>query len=412
MLVSSAGDLIMLFLGLELISIPTYILLFIGKPSRGSEESAAKYFFLSVLSSAFLLYGFATLYGLSGEIEFAAIAASLGGATERVMWPLLPVAMIMILAGLAFKISAFPFHFYAPDVFQGTTNFNAAVLAVVPKMAGVVALVRLLVAAFPRESAVAWQLVIILAVVTMTVGNFAALWQQNIKRLMAYSSIAHAGYLLIGLAAAMGTGIGSRQGEDAVAAMVFYVVAYAAATLGTFAGIAYLSDDDESFSNVADLAGIGQGYPVIALGLAICMFSLAGIPPLAGFWGKFALFKSALDVGFLGPEMPRVWFITLCVIGALNAAAAAAYYLRIVATMYFRSSVDHSVMPVMGNLGAGAALVASVIVVVGVGLFTGWPMASAERAAQSVWYASESASDADSPSPISSVSKRRNHGLH
>jgi NADH-quinone oxidoreductase subunit N len=411
MLVSSAGDLIMLFLGLELISIPTYILLFIGKPDRGSEESAAKYFFLSVLSSAFLLYGFATLYGLSGEIEFAAIEASLKGAADRLMWPLLPVALIMILAGLAFKISAFPFHFYAPDVFQGTTNFNAAVLAVVPKMAGVVALVRLLVAAFPRESPVIWQLVIVLAVITMTLGNFAALWQQNTKRLMAYSSIAHAGYLLIGLAAALGTGIGSRYGVDAVAAMVFYVIAYAAASLGTFAAFAYLSDDDESFSNVEDLAGIGRGYPVIALCLAICMFSLAGIPPLAGFWGKFALFKSALDVGFLGPEVPRVWFITLCVIGALNAAAAAAYYLRIVATMYFRSSVDHSVMPVMGNLGAGAALIASVIVVVGVGLFTGRPMASAERAAESMWYASAS-EEVETSAAISSTSKRRSHELH
>jgi NADH-quinone oxidoreductase subunit N len=254
--------------------------------------------------------------------------------------------------------------------------------------------------------------VVVLAVVTMTVGNFAALWQQNIKRLMAYSSIAHAGYLLIGLAAALGTQIGSRHGGDAVAAMLFYVVAYAAASLGTFAGLAYLSDDDESFLNVEDLAGIGRGYPVIALCVAICMFSLAGIPPLAGFWGKFALFKSALDVGFVGPEMPQAWFISLCVIGALNAAVAAAYYLRVVATMYFRSSVDHSMMPVMGNPGAGAALIASVVVLVGVGLFTGRPMESAERAAESSWYAVESDSGAEPAVLIPSASKRRHRELH
>ena len=158
-------------------------------------------------------------------------------------------------------------------------------------------MVRLLVTVFPHDSPLVWQLLILLSVITMTLGNVAALWQRNVRRLLAYSSIAHAGYLLLGLAAAMGGSMGSGLSSDAAAAVVFYVLVYSAASLGAFASLGYLSNDDRSYSMVEELSGIGRSYPVIGGCLAVCMFSLSGIPPLAGFWGKFALFKSALDVG-------------------------------------------------------------------------------------------------------------------
>jgi NADH-quinone oxidoreductase subunit N len=361
-------------------------LLFIGRPGRESDEATAKYFYLSILSSALLLYGFTLLYGLGGSTHLAAIRMNL--ETPPVLTPpLLPMALILVLVGLGFKLAAVPFHFYAPDVYQATTNLNAALLAVVPKVAAALVMVRLLVTVFPHDSAFAWQLLILLSVITMTLGNVTALWQRNVRRLLAYSSIAHAGYLLLGLAAAMGGRVGSGLSSDAAAAVVFYVLVYSAASLGAFASLGYLSNDDRSFSTVEELSGLGRSYPVIGGCLAVCMFSLSGIPPLAGFWGKFALFKSALDAGLNGGGTPNYWFLALCLLGVLNAAVAAAYYLRVVATLYFAApSEEHSVMPVMGNPGAGVAALASVVVVIGVGLFTNDWMSQAQRAARSAWF--------------------------
>ncbi len=274
MLVCSAGDLILLFVGLELISIPTYVLLFIGRDSRSSDEASAKYFFLSILSSVMLLYGFASLYGLAGEIDFGSIQSRLAGPELAVFPGFYPIAVGLIVVGFCFKIAAVPFHFYAPDVYQATTNMNAALLAVVPKIAGVVGLVRILVVAMPHDSDFVWRLILVLSVLTMTLGNVAALWQLNFRRLLAYSSIAHAGYLLIGLTAAVGTGAGNDFGQTAVAAMLFYVFAYAVATVAAFAAVAYLSDDDESFSQLSQLAGVGRRYPMMGGVIAVAMFSL------------------------------------------------------------------------------------------------------------------------------------------
>ena len=401
MVVSSAGDLVMMFLGFELISIPTYVLLFIGKSNRDSDEAAAKYFFLSILSSALMLYGFASLYGVTGEIEFRAIQASLQADAEPLLRSFLPISLVAIMAGLGFKVAAVPFHFYAPDVYQATTNLNAAVLAIVPKIAGVIGIVRILIAVYPRDSVFLWQLVIVLAVVTMTLGNVAALWQNNLRRLMGYSSIAHAGYLLIGLAAAFGSQIDSGTTQDAVTTMVFYVVVYSAATIGTFSAIAYLSDDDVTFSEIPQLSGLGRSHPVIGGCLAICMFSLSGIPPLAGFWGKLTLFKSALDVGLANEGTMQIWFLSLAVMGALNAAIAAAYYLRVIGMIYFHDS-ERAQTPVMGNPGAGLVALLSVWVVIGVGLFTSGAMVRAETAAQSV----SAVSAADSELSLATKARR------
>ena len=384
MVVSSAADLVMMFLGFELISIPTYVLLFIGKSDRQSDEAAAKYFFLSILSSALMLYGFASLYGVTGEIEFQLIRASLQADSAPLLRSFLPISLVAIIAGLAFKVAAVPFHFYAPDVYQATTNLNAAVLAIVPKMAGVIGLVRILIAVYPRESLFPWQLAIVLAVLTMTLGNVAALWQNNLRRLLGYSSIAHAGYLLIGLAAALGGQIDAATTQDAITAMVFYVVVYSVATIGAFSVLAYLSDDDFSFSQLRELAGLARTHPVIGACLAVCMFSLSGIPPLAGFWGKLTLFKSALDVGLSSSGGTRYWFIVLAVLGALNAAIAAAYYLRVIGVIYFNADESSPKKPPLGNPGAGLVALLSVWIVIGIGLFTSGAMLRAESAARSV----------------------------
>ena len=205
MLTAGAGDLVLLFVGLELVSIPTYILLYLGRGDVQSQESAVKYFYLSILSSALFLYGLSFLYGLAGRTDLHAIHSRVAGAVDGGFAPLAHAALILILAGLGFRIAAVPFHFYAPDVYQGTTHANAGLLAVAPKIAGLLALVRLSAAALPGLQGYGWVVVMILAILTMTLGNVTALWQNNLRRLLAYSSIAHAGYMLIGLAVYLAT---------------------------------------------------------------------------------------------------------------------------------------------------------------------------------------------------------------
>ncbi len=248
------------------------------------------------------------------------------------------VAMVLIVAGLCFRVTAVPFHFYAPDVYQGTIQANAALLSVLPKAAGLLALVRLIVLGMPEMGPFAWKIFLALSVLTMTLGNVLALWQDNVRRLMAYSSIANAGYMLIGLA--VGLAPGTTSGFwDGIGATFFYLCVYAAATLGTFAVFAYLGRQRQQIESVEELAGLGRTHPVMAAALAVCMFSLAGLPPAAGLWGKLMLFGSALNVEAVSGGPLRPWFIGLAVIGVLNAAVAAYYYLRIVSLMYFRESL-------------------------------------------------------------------------
>ncbi len=365
MLVSQAGDLIVLFVGLELISIPTYVLLYLGRRDVQSQESAAKYFFLSVLASAILLYGFSFAYGVSGSTELAAVRTALGGANEMRagFGPLARLAFVLVLAGLCFKITAVPFHFYAPDVYQGATHPNAALLSVIPKAAGLVAMVRVLLLPMPGLEPQSWRIVLILAALTMTFGNVMALWQNDLRRLLAYSAIAHGGYMLMGLAVGLAEPI-SAGDWNGIAAMWFYLVTYAAATIGAFAALESLGRADHRIDAVDELAGLAHTRPAAAALLAVFMFSLAGIPLLAGFWGKFFVFGSALSVA---DAALRPWFITLAVIGVLNAAVAAAYYLRIVAVMYFRTP-PATIRP-SGGRGAWWTAVVCAIFVVGIGLY-------------------------------------------
>ena len=386
--VAMANDLVVVFLGLELVSIPTYVLLFVGsghveRYAAQRQEAATKYFFLSVLSSAVLLYGFSFLYGVSGSTRLTDVFAVISQPSdERGTQLFSRLAMVFIFAGLGFRLTAVPFHFYAPDVYQGTSNPNAGLLAVIPKIAAVVALVRIVVVAMPGLEQVGWQLTLAMAFVTMTLGNLVALWQANIRRLLAYSSIAHAGYMLIGLSvgfAVAGDELASAS-ADGMGATIFYLIVYSLATAGTFAAITYLGGAGRQIDTVEDLAGLSQTHPQAAFAIAVFMFSLTGLPPLAGFWGKFGLLTGALGVdaksgGLTDGLWP--WFLMLSVVTVVNAAISAAYYLRVISVMYFRPALSTPLA--QGGVGAALAMFLCAALVVAVGVYPG-PMQEASRA--------------------------------
>ena len=387
MLATRANDLVFLFVSLELISIPTYVLLYLGRRDRLTAEAAGKYFFLSIFSSAVLLYGVSFLYGVTGTTVLMAppgetsIASTLATLASSQNSPgLLSIAMVLITAGLGFKIAAVPFHFYAPDVYEGASNGNAGLLAIAPKLGGLAALIRVLVIAMPDSSHLAWQLLLVITIASMTLGNICALWQKNLRRLMAFSSIAHAGYMLIGLTVAAGVP-GSQSGG--IAAAVMYVIVYTLASAGTFAALAFLGGTEREVNSLEDIAGLGKQKPLAAAAIAMCMFSLAGVPPLAGFWGKFSLFtgaiRAATETSTLdgGPSI-GVWMAVLGIAGAINAAIAAAYYLRVVAVMYFGTSQrEHGEE---GGWGAQVAMCAATLLVLLFGFFPGRIASAAQQA--------------------------------
>lgn len=406
MLVGRANELVFLFLGLELVTIPTYVLLFLGRNGRGTAESTAKYFFLSVLSSAILLYGLSWIYGLSGTTTLVSLDSNARTIQTAFMGPptaLANVALVLVLAGLGFKIAAVPFHFYAPDVYQGVSHSNAALLSIAPKIAGMVALIRLVVVALPGSNPMLWQLLLVMAIVTMTLGNVAALWQTDLRRLMAYSSIAHSGYMLIGLAAY--TAASTPQAYGGVAAVLFYLCVYSLATVGVFAALSFLGDDEESVRSVRDLAGLAKSQPMIAGAIAIFMFSLAGIPPLAGFWGKLTLLTSSIDVALHHSDAKvGKWFLVLGVVGGINAAIAAAYYLRIISTMFFQSTENR----LRGTSAWHAAAVgASAALVVVLGLWHGHVADPAREAEASLIHPRPEPESPDDPGVVTPAIRSR-----
>jgi NADH-quinone oxidoreductase subunit N len=353
-LTAAANDLITLFLALELISIPTYVILYLPRHDIPAQEAAMKYFLLSVFSSALSLFGFSYLYGMGGTTNLPALFSAFQGMPgSREVPGLAAVALIMIVAGLGFRITAVPFHFYAPDVYEGSPTVVAALLAYVPKVAGFVALLRVLGFVLPAGvearndligTGLSDQVPILLwfvAAVSMFLGNILGLLQDNLKRLLAYSSVAHAGYMLIALAvapylrrAALG---GDPPGPDGLEALLFYLVAYGLMTVGAFAVIAYLSTPERPVQTVDDLAGLSRSHPGIAAAMAIFLFSLIGIPLTAGFTGKLMVFFGAMAVP--SPEHATL-FRVLAFLGVLNAAIGAWYYLRILAVMYLRTTVN------------------------------------------------------------------------
>ena len=381
MLVARANDLVLLFVGLELISIPTYVLLYLGRRDRATTEATAKYFFLTIFSSAVLLYGLSFLYGLTGTTVLIAdpLQTSVAGILSgQAATPLMSLGLILIVAGLGFKIAAVPFHFYAPDVYQGATNGNAGLLAIAPKIGGLAALVRVLVVAMPSITELAWQLLLVISIASMTLGNVCALWQNNLRRLMAFSSIAHAGYLLIGVVVSLGAA--SQATGNGVGAATLYVIVYTLATAGIFAALAYLGGTVNEVNGVDDLSGLGKTDPLTAAVLAICIISLAGIPPLAGFWGKLTLFSGAIQAATSMES--GFWFAVLAIAGALNAAIAVAYYLRIVSVMYFGQPKREYHGD--GGWGARAAMIFAAALVVFAGVFPGTLIPPSRHAEQSL----------------------------
>jgi len=349
MMVMAGGiDLISIFIGLETMAVAFYILAGFIKPNPRSNEAAVKYFLLGAFSLGILLYGMSLMYGLSGTTSLRAMATAFVGQERD---PRLVLAVILVVAGVGFKIAAVPFHMWAPDVYEGAPTPVTAFLSVGSKAASFAMLLRIFLEGMPSLNA-DWRILFeVLAIVTMTVGNLAALTQSNLKRMLAYSSIAHAGYLLIGVVAA---GAGYSRG---VTAALVYLFIYAFMQLGAFAIIILMRRQEIIGDELKDLSGLSQRNPVAAFAMLLFMLSLGGIPPTAGFMGKFWLFSAAIEAGF-------VW---LAVIGVLNSAISLYYYIRVVVFMYLKKDVVGS-QPVFSP-GLGIAVAAAVVATIVLGVY-------------------------------------------
>ena len=307
----SAADLIALYLGLELMSLALYVVAAFERDSIRATEAGLKYFVLGALSSGMLLYGASLIYGFTGTVSFVGIAkaAPHGGIG-------LIFGLVFLFAGFCFKVSAVPFHMWTPDVYEGAPTPITAFFAAAPKVAGIAMFVRTTIVAFPEIAAQWQQIVVFVAIASMALGAFAAIGQRNIKRLMAYSSIGHMGFALVGLAA------GTAEGVQGV---LVYMAIYVAMTLGTFACILAMQRGGQPVEDIGDLAGLARTKPAMAFFFAMLLFSLAGIPPLAGFFAKFYVFLAAIKAGLF----------TLAVVGVLASVVGAYYYLTIIKIMYF-----------------------------------------------------------------------------
>ncbi|HXZ21876.1 MAG TPA: NADH-quinone oxidoreductase subunit NuoN [Pseudolabrys sp.] len=335
----SASDLIALYLGLELMSLPLYVIAASNRENLKSTEAGLKYFVLGALSSGMLLYGASLIYGFTGTVSFAAIAkATQGGASLGLIF-----GLVFLFVGFCFKISAVPFHMWTPDVYEGAPTPVTAFFAAAPKVAGIAIFARATVVAFPGITHEWQQIVVFVSIASMALGAFAAIGQRNIKRLMAYSSIGHMGFALVGLAA------GTPEGVQGV---LVYMSIYVAMTLGTFAVILSMRRDGKLVENIADLAGLARTHPTMAFFLGVLLFSLAGIPPLAGFFAKFYVFLAAIKAGLF----------TLAVIGVITSVIGAYYYLAIVKIMYFdEPALEFQRMPMLLRLVLGVSGLANIL---------------------------------------------------
>jgi NADH-quinone oxidoreductase subunit N len=331
MVLVSAGDLIALYLGLELMSLSLYVLAASNRDSVRAAEAALKYFVLGALSSGMLLYGCSLIYGFTGTVSFAGIAAAAKQGDIGLIF-----GLVFLFAGLCFKVSAVPFHMWTPDVYEGAPTPVTAFFASAPKVAAIAIFIRAAVGAFPGIVAEWQQILVFVAIASMALGAFAAIGQRNIKRLMAYSSIGHMGFALVGLAA------GTAEGVQGV---LVYMGIYLTMTLGTFAVILAMRRGDAMVEEIGDLAGLARTSPALAFFLAMLLFSLAGIPPLAGFFAKYFVFLAAIKAGLYA----------LAVIGVVTSVVGAYYYLAIVKTMYFDEPAPRFA-PMRGELKAVLAV--------------------------------------------------------
>jgi NADH-quinone oxidoreductase subunit N len=318
-LMATATDLIVIFLGLEVMSIAVYVLAGICRGEVRSNEAALKYFLLGAFATGFLLFGIALLYGATGSTTLGAIAAHItkAGAQERT---LVLAGMALLLVGFGFKVAAVPFHVWTPDVYEGAPTAVTALMAVGVKAAGFAAFARVFMHTLTMMAGDWGNVLWVLAALTMTIGNVTAILQRNIKRMLAYSSIAHAGYLLVGMVAG---------GEYGGTAVLFYLIAYTLMTLGAFAVVIALGRRGAPNENLDDYAGVGFRYPFLGLAMMIFMLSLAGVPPLVGFIGKFYIFSAAVRSRYVG----------LAVIGVLNSVISVYYYVGVLVRMYMVEGV-------------------------------------------------------------------------
>lgn len=361
-LMAAAGDLVMLYLAIETTSIPLYVLAGFLKQDDRSTESGLKYFLFGALTSTVMLYGFSLLFGLAGTTNLYALADALrAGAVSA--W-VLAGTLILVLVGFGFKVSMVPFHFWSPDVYEGAPTPITAFVSTASKAAGFAVLVRVLLAVFPSVEAYWVPMLSVLAVLTMTVGNLLALAQKNIKRLLAYSSVAHAGYVLIGLVALSAFGVTS---------VVFYLAAYLVSNLAAFAVVILFANAAGS-EDIKDYAGLSRRSPGLALAMLVALLSLAGMPPLAGFVGKLWVFAAAVESGL-------IW---LAFVGVINAIIGLYYYLTVLKVVYLYRSEDED-KPVAVPRTYALALAVCILAIVAIGTLSGPWLAWATQAARSLF---------------------------
>ncbi|MFT5431587.1 MAG: NADH-quinone oxidoreductase subunit N [Myxococcota bacterium] len=382
MVLATSTNLVSLFVGLEVMSVSVYILAAIKRSSAFGAEAGMKYFILGAFSTGFLVYGTAFIYGATVRFDYVGISSALVAGTPS---GYLAIGIIMLVTAFGFKLALAPFHMWTPDVYEGAPAPVTALMATGVKTAGVLAFGRILVTAFPPATlgwigADLFKVLGFIAILTMTIGNLAALHQKNLQRMLAYSSVAHAGYLLIGLMAAHVSSDEVLAGSgEALGGVLFYLFVYALANLAAFAVISMLARKDNDDITLDSVSGLATSHPIAAVVLAVGMFSLAGIPPTGGFFGKLALFRDALAVD---AALEQQYFLWLVIIAMLNSVISVYYYLRVVVYAYMREPV-RVVKPLSGR-SFGAVFALTALGSLAVGILPGKPMTAATDAARGV----------------------------
>jgi NADH-quinone oxidoreductase subunit N len=356
MMLAAAGDVLTLFLGLETMSIGAYAMTAFRRASAKSAEAGLKYFLLGSFAAALLLFGFALLYGATGHTDLVGIGASIKSGAAK--GPVVIVSMVLILSGLLFKVSAVPFHMWTPDAYEGAPTPGTTYMAVAVKSGGFAMMLRVLLTSFGDPGSMSWAsgwppVLAWVAVLTMTVANLIAGRQESVKRMLAYSSVAHAGYILVGVVACM------RSPSAGASSVLFYLLTYTVSTAGAFGALILCGRRGAEAVSYEDLAGIGRRHPAAALPFALFLVSLAGVPPTAGFFGKWFIFRAAMDGGFY-------W---LTIIAFINSVIGAYYYLRVLVYLYMREPAAGAPVAVPMRSGyVAAALLVSAILVLALGL--------------------------------------------
>ena len=369
MMLAGAGDVLIVFLGLETMSIGAYALTAFRRTSPRSAEGALKYFLLGAFAAALLLYGFALLYGATGHTDLAGIGEAVKKGGDKS--PMIIIALVLVLAGLLFKVSAVPFHMWTPDAYEGAPTPATTYMGSVVKAGAFAMMLRVLLTCFGDKASMSWSsgwppALAWIAVITMTIANLVAGQQESVKRMLAYSSIAHAGYLLVGVVACM------HNQSQGVSSVLFYLLTYTVSTAGAFGALIYCGSRGKEAVTFEDLAGIGRRHPPAALAFSLFLISLAGLPPTAGFFGKWFIFRAAIDSGFYA----------LTVVAFLNSVIAVYYYLRVMVFMYMREPAAGA--PIATPMRSGyvtAALLLSAILVVLLGIVPSQSLDMAIKAA-------------------------------